>query len=500
MNTNPKEKLHNRLLQMPVKTRRLIVGGLTAIFAILFLEIGFQSAGPGFPLDDAWIHQTYARNLAFNGRWEFIQGQVSGGSTSPLWTMLLSLGPLLGFKTPYFWTSFLSIAAFTGTTLTGFAIIRKKTASNHPLIVAGVLLLALEWHLLWSAVSGMETILFCFLCLLIFNVLLGEKYYLVLGLLSGLIVWVRPDGLTMLGPVFLILFWRLIKKRVSYASVLAVIFPILIMLGLYGWFNYSTTGTVFPTTMYAKQLEYADTLQQSIFLRMGKIFLVPVSGAGLFLIPGFIQSVRQAIVKRDVWLASAILWFIGYGTIYAIKLPMVYQHGRYHIPLIPIFFMIGIIGTVSLYSAVIKNKPKWKPLAKMTIGLSGVTAILFAVVGQTAFINDIRTIERLMIEPAEWINANTPDDALIAAHDIGAMGYFGERDIIDLAGLIEPEIIPIIRNESAIREYLIKLDADYLVVFEDWYPDLKDFGKEEKQFDFSVSGANEIVEIRNLNE
>jgi hypothetical protein len=273
---------------------------------------------------------------------------------------------------------------------------------------------------------------------------------------------------------------------------------LVLLLVLYGWFNYSITGMVFPNTLYAKQLEYADALQQSFFLRIGRILLVPISGAGLFLIPGFIQSVRQAIIKRDVWLASAILWFFGYGTIYAIKLPMVYQHGRYHIPLIPVFFLIGIIGTVSLYNEVCKTKPKSKTLVKMILGLSGVTALLFVAVGQTAFITDIRTIDRLMIEPAEWINANTPDDALIAAHDIGAMGYFGEREIIDLAGLLEPEIIPIIRDEKAIQEYLLKHEADYLVVFKDWYPDLNDFGKVEKQFAFPVSDGNEIVEIRNL--
>ena len=61
--------------------------------------VSAANGGPGFPLDDGWIHQTYARNLARNGRLEFIPGIVSSGSTSPLWTILLAVGYLL--RLPY---------------------------------------------------------------------------------------------------------------------------------------------------------------------------------------------------------------------------------------------------------------------------------------------------------------------------------------------------------------------------------------------------------------
>ena len=63
----------------------------------LGLFIGWAAAWsrPGFPLDDAWIHQTYARNLAAAGRWEYVPGATSAGSTAPLWTLLLAAGYLL---------------------------------------------------------------------------------------------------------------------------------------------------------------------------------------------------------------------------------------------------------------------------------------------------------------------------------------------------------------------------------------------------------------------
>jgi hypothetical protein len=61
---------------------------------------------------------------------------------------------------------------------------------------------------------------------------------------------------------------------------------------------------------------------------------------------------------------------------------------------------------------------------------------------------------------------------LIAAHDIGALGYFSERELVDLAGLISPEVIPFIRDESALENFLTLKEVGYLMTFPNWYPSL----------------------------
>ncbi|MBK8028843.1 MAG: hypothetical protein IPK17_04885 [Chloroflexi bacterium] len=38
------------------------------------------------------IHQTYARNLAQTGQWAFVPGVPSAASTSPLYTVVLTIG------------------------------------------------------------------------------------------------------------------------------------------------------------------------------------------------------------------------------------------------------------------------------------------------------------------------------------------------------------------------------------------------------------------------
>ena len=47
----------------------------------------------GFPLDDPWIHLTYARNLHIHHSFSYFPGEkATAGSTSPLYTLLLALG------------------------------------------------------------------------------------------------------------------------------------------------------------------------------------------------------------------------------------------------------------------------------------------------------------------------------------------------------------------------------------------------------------------------
>ncbi len=78
----------------------------------------------------------------------------------------------------------------------------------------------------------------------------------------------------------------------------------------------------------------------------------------------------------------------------------------------------------------------------------------------------------------------SPTGALVAAHDIGALGYFDDHPLIDLAGLISPEAVPFIRDESRLRDFLDRRGADYLIAFPEFYPELT-LGKKEV---FQTSG------------
>ena len=58
---------------------------------MLYLAVSALAAGElGYPLDDGWIHQVFARNLAETGQMAFNRGEPAAGSTAPLWTVALA--------------------------------------------------------------------------------------------------------------------------------------------------------------------------------------------------------------------------------------------------------------------------------------------------------------------------------------------------------------------------------------------------------------------------
>src|SRR5690606_23918701 len=63
-----------------------------------------------------------------------------------------------------------------------------------------------------------------------------------------------------------------------------------------------------------------------------------------------------------------------------------------------------------------------------------------------------------------------PENGLLALHDIGAVGYFAPRDIIDTAGLVTPEIVPIIHDADALWAFLEARGAVYFLGLPDQIP------------------------------
>lgn len=455
-------------------TRAHWLAALAALLATaLFLALAAASGGPGFPLDDGWIHLTYARNLAAHGEWAFVPGTPSAGSTSPLWTLLLVPAYLLSLP-PLAWTYLLGIALLVWLSWAAISLWQALWPTAGKLWLPG-LATALSWPLVWAAGSGMETLLFAALGLTLcaHYVRAGPRRAPWLGVGAGALILVRPEGV-----LLLILLAAGLASQRAWRPLLALLLLALLPLLPYFALNVRLSGQWWPNTLYAKQAEYGALLAEPLWQRGLRLFYLSaggpetgwrgIGGGRLLLLPGLLWAGFQAArsdgrQRRLLWLLP-LLWAAAHVAAYAWRLPVTYQHGRYLLPIVPVWIVFGLRGWTLLLDAAPRRR-----LARRVAGSSyGLILLLFLFLGGQAYATDVAFIEGEMVATAGWLRDNTPPDALVAAHDIGALGYFSERPLLDLAGLVSPEIIPFIADESAVADYIRQRGAAYLVTAPGW--------------------------------
>jgi hypothetical protein len=82
------------------------------------------------------------------------------------------------------------------------------------------------------------------------------------------------------------------------------------------------------------------------------------------------------------------------------------------------------------------------------------------------YIDHVRHINQVHVQAGQWINVNLPKSALVAAFDIGAVKYFGQRKILDLGGLIDNEYTTHYLYKGRVLEFIEKVGATHLAMIE----------------------------------
>ena len=457
------------------------------VVAVLAVALYVATANGGFPLDDSWIHQVYGRNLAATGMWAFVPGVPSAASTSPMYTVLLALGYKLGISFKL-WTYGLGIVALWVAGMVGGRM-SERLLPNQPFIrLYGGLSVILAWHLVWAAASGMETMLFSMWTLVLLYVgwqeLDGRSQRArdvvlrgaVFGVTAAFATMTRPEGVALAGLIGLVILlvqpqksWRLFIIWTICASI-----AFLIAISPYFALNLHLTGGLLPDPAAAKQAENAPLLLDSYPTRIKSMLLPLVAGVQLFFLPGVIFFVIQQLRKlredrRILLLIVPVLWSVGLIALYAARLPAYYQHGRYVIPALPAFIVVGVAGTIQLIM-VARNSVAGRVLTR-SLAISLLLALAFFFFqGASVYGRDVKIIDEEMVASAHWIKDNIPLDQMLAIHDIGAVGYFAPRPILDLAGLVSPEIIPFILDKDQLWLWLQQKNARYLMAFPDQIP------------------------------
>jgi hypothetical protein len=237
---------------------------------------------------------------------------------------------------------------------------------------------------------------------------------------------------------------------------------------------YDVTGELLPSTADAKVAESAPLRDASIVRRYLIMGLPVLVGAQMIALPGIIVGIwlttRRARENPRLWLLLVpVVWALVHLTIFVIRLPANYQHGRYVMPVLPPLLLYAA-GGMAFFVVRYRHSAVGR-IASRTLALSTAAAFpAFVWLGGGAYANDVRIINTEMVETAQWVDENVPQDELFAVHDIGALGYYAPREILDLAGLVSPEVVPIIRDHDALMELICERDARWLMVLPDQRP------------------------------
>jgi tetratricopeptide (TPR) repeat protein len=453
---------------------------LAAGLGFTFLAEARRTAGAfGLPLDDAWIHLGYARTLAETGRFAFTEtSPPAQGSTSPLFTLLLAfVWPFIPDEKFLAYGAGMAAQGMFLAMLVPWAMHRFRSLAWG---AAVALLVAFDGRTILISVSGMETSLFLAAVAAVF-VSRAEGRWLVASALAGVSAWIRPEGLILaaIAVVDGLLpggSWEdgerrraaIAPSRRTLGRMAAVS-----LVGISSWvaFNAIVGGDPLPNTFAAKTAFYAGNSRVD-FLR-DDLAAPLLRGGWLLLLPGalwaFGREVHLLLLRRGGILRAEAGWVAAVPLAYLLLLPFGHRFARYMLPILPAFAILGVAGTRDLARWILPARPA--PLAWIAVAI----AFALQAVGLPEARGEYATFCDYHVDRHEkagrWLAANVPPGAVVATHDVGAIGFYARRAIVDTVGVVEPLPASILAgggDRGALAEWLNARGVTHVAALRNW--------------------------------
>jgi hypothetical protein len=412
---------------------------LFAALALAFVE---------YRTDDTFIFLRYAQNLARGTGLSFNPGEPVYGFTSILWVLVLAGAAALGI--PGLAGAKVIAFAAGGAAIAAFAVLARRRLGPALAGPAVLAFAANAWLVRWSA-AAMES------ALAVVLIVAGlarhaaevedEGKAPLAALLFAFAVLARPESALLL--VFALgcelLGGARARRRVVLGAALAA-------LVLVPWFAYAlrTFGTIVPETAEAKgrlalagiDLDPVRDVARAIATTSGLEALLMVAGVVLLVTAGRGRLDRMALRRHG----PALLWLLG--------LPLLYLAtgfdvlSRYALPLIPVVVLYGFMA-LGLFFRRERALVRAATVLATLVVVQNALVLARIVYPHTHVFS--RGVEDCLGGLGRWCRENTPPGTAIAIADIGAFGYYSERRVIDLAGLVTPPLLPLV-NEHPIEE------------------------------------------------
>ena len=455
------------------------------LLPIYYEVLAWRAAGTlGFPLDDAWIHAQFARNLATGHGFTYTGGRWVAGSTSPAWTILLAFGYLVT-RSALVAGKCLGVALQLVCGLIAARLVFALTG-HRALATAGAAIVVATPAMVWGAVSGMEIGLTCALVLggfYLYLTAVEQPRRQIAGVaLLAVACLARPETLVLFGLTALHFVAgsrspRAFARRAASAIVIA-----LLVFGPFVLFDYLTIGRPLPTTFYAKSgpgllrvvPEGNRELTRRLFFTHGPdavrkfwdTLLDQYGIAAILPLAGFAAAFTRTLRRKGAALValSILAACFAMGLIEPMRLKP--ENFRYTAQLVCLAAVLGIAALSMV-----------RPLLGRPVALGAVLAAIVAVAcyhsvqSARVYAGSVKNIEQLHVTLADWMRSHLPPGTTVAVNDIGALAYFSGHEIIDLEGLVSPEALAQPRTGRGLG-VAQETKPDYVAIFPGWYPDI----------------------------
>jgi hypothetical protein len=437
-------------------------------------------------VDDAFITYRYARNLAAGHGFFYNVGQPVLSTTAPLYALVLAAGALVWPDLPSLANALSVVALWVGAVLI-FTIGYREKAFWVSILAA---LMYILYPLLWLSL-GLETATFLALGL---GALAAYRAGRLHGaaILLALATMTRGDGLILVSVVMAdcVLAW-LIQRQAgqTWSSRATTLIPALGTLALYMammlpmvvWLTWQF-GSPLPATLGAKRAQaelgvtgfYAHTtyLQGLGILARARLAQSPLV---LLFVPAVVVGLL-AMWRRGQWVRLIVAWGAAHLVAYAVL--GVTPYYWYYAPLLPGLVCAAALGVV--------ESVRWlgrRGVGRLvTWGAGGlwVAGLLVALVcPDWAMVQALEgpvpppddPVSKVLPEAkagiyeqaGRWLHDNTPAGAVVGVTEVGVMGYYAQRPMVDFLGLLEPDVSAAL-GRGDLYWALLHYQPDYLAL------------------------------------
>ncbi len=442
------------------------------ILSILILAVVLRiiwAVYTNFTYEDAFITFQYARRISQGSGFVYNLGEKICGTTTPFFTLLLTLWMwIFGEGSVIIGAKLITLTASVTSLI--FILLSLRSLDYSPLQQVFALSFLVLWPKLWQVdTGGMETSLILFFIASSWYTYLTKKS-LWTGILLGLMLWTRIDTIAWAVLISGFELFRNPKELIKiFAATIITIAPWII-------FSWTYFGSPIPYTIIAKQIAYSKFNSgpyhqhfYSLIKRFGPVSSITYPGkfsglAAIFTILVLLLAAFQSYIARKDR-SILLLSLFSFSEIVILTFTKATFASRYVIPSLSVILLLAGLFIGHIWEK-INNQPLLKYLFILT-AVGGVVYLLSIGVSEASIARQAQKYinQESLMSIGEWLNENTEQDATVQLEPLGFAGYYANRRMLEVVGLITPAVVD--QKNQGIHdpyEYIPILEPDYLVV------------------------------------